>query len=74
MNGEFKLEIALGNEAMNDRFSIADALRRVADRLESRVELSRAILDANGNTVGTFWIEDAEIIRPMGVTEVEGER
>lgn len=52
----FTLNIATGNEAMQDPADIADALRRLADRLEAIHGWigNGTIRDLNGNTVGSF--------------------
>lgn len=56
----FKLQIKLGNDAMQTGVDIADALRTHADLLEeySNRQLANSgkhgIRDTNGNTVG-FW-------------------
>lgn len=49
----FTLKIALGNDAMNSPEEVAAALRAVADRLDAG-RTQGTILDANGNTVGTW--------------------
>lgn len=60
---QFKLTIRLGNEAMQDSDDIAEALRRSADRIEQRDNAAEgAILDRNGNTVGSFEVLE----RPEG--------
>lgn len=54
MEGEtFLLEISMGNAAMQDDADVAYALHNVAERLE-RGNRAGKIMDANGNTVGTF--------------------
>ena len=54
---KFMLEIELGNDAMRDDADIAEALARVAKRVETiGTEYNRAfvIRDTNGNTVGRW--------------------
>jgi hypothetical protein len=62
----FKLEIELGNDAMRSRVHVADALQHVARGLhvayrtekEFRNETGRKIFDINGNSVGTWRVEE----------------
>ena len=57
---EFKVRIRLGNEAMQTAEDLADALRRLAEKVE-RADVSGdhgVIMDTNGNRVGTWDIED----------------
>ncbi len=53
----FTLTIELGNDAMQDGTDVASALRSVAKRVDgdsfTRVD-GRKIMDANGNSVGTW--------------------
>lgn len=51
--GEFTVTIELGNAAVEDALDVSNALRRVADLIDNGA-VSGAILDANGNTVGSF--------------------
>ncbi len=62
---KFILEIELGNEAMKTGMDIATALERVASRFHNNYPfaedlpgLVRGIMDANGNTVGSWKIEE----------------
>lgn len=56
------LRIALGNDAMRTSSDVANALRKVADRLEQSQYLEdeeiqsliRGIMDRNGSTVGEW--------------------
>ncbi len=50
----FKLEIEMGNEAMQGNRDIAQALRNVAYLVEESDPLCAEIRDRNGNTVGEF--------------------
>lgn len=61
MSIKFKLEIELGNEAMQDQHDVAKALANVAERLRKLVStkfgpygLEGKIQDQNGNTVGRW--------------------
>jgi hypothetical protein len=54
MFDSFKLEITLGNDAMQSGLDVAEALRQVADRIENDLEGRGTIRDANGNTVGRY--------------------
>lgn len=61
-DGNFKLEIALGNEAMQTGSDVAEALRFIAGRVEANDPIRSAsgmIQDNNGNRVGTYWYEEA---------------
>lgn len=51
--GKFKLEITLGNDAMQSTDDIADALSIVLIHLRGNVS-SWSIFDRNGNKVGQF--------------------
>ena len=59
---KFTLSITLGNDAMQDNGDVADALRRVANEIESdgwgtRLTdgyAAQTIFDINGNDVGHF--------------------
>ncbi len=53
---KFEVVIATGNEAMQTTEDAAAALRDVAERLDAGY-LEGSILDANGNTVGSFTFE-----------------
>lgn len=50
----FKLEIELGNDAMQDREDVASALRKAAEKIEQTSAALGRIIDENGNTVGTW--------------------
>lgn len=56
MDDEFTLTIKLGNDAMQTRRDIADALRAVVDKLESGA-LDGKIFDTNGNKVGSWEVK-----------------
>lgn len=56
---KFKLEIVLGNDAMRTCADVREALRNVIERMayndySMKQEIDRGIMDANGNTVGSF--------------------
>lgn len=53
---KFRLEIQLGNDAMQDAQDVARALEATARRMRQGDE-SGKIMDANGNSVGRFAIE-----------------
>lgn len=62
---KFALEITLGNAAMQGPEDIAEALRRVAAKVEAvpqGLELgdSRPIMDTNGNLVGSYELEPTD--------------
>lgn len=64
MKGKFELEIHLGNAAMSKPRQVAEALRKVASKIEDRDDLESndgPIADANGNTVGS-WLYDVGLI------------
>lgn len=52
----FEVNINLGNVAMATRTDIAIALREIAKRVEQTDETGKVILDANGNTIGNWWL------------------
>lgn len=56
----FQMEIALGNEAMQEASDVATALAALSNKLhlEGWQDRTGSIRDANGNTVGTWWVED----------------
>lgn len=56
LDGTFTLRIELGNAAMCRVEDVAEAVRRLAERLESGDE-SGNVYDVNGNTVGSFEFE-----------------
>jgi len=49
----FKVDLELGNDAMQSAEDIADALRDIAKKLEKGISDGK-IMDKNGNTVGIF--------------------
>ncbi len=58
----FTLEIETGNDAMQNSEQLAEALRKVSNRIKTHAysleeELLRGIMDENGNTVGSWRIE-----------------
>lgn len=60
---KFLLEIKIGNDAMQTCNHLADALRDVADGTfagldQAPVRDSGRIVDANGNTVGKWELDD----------------
>ena len=54
---KFTLEITLGNEAMQTPEDIADALRKAASHVQGGYG-NGVIRDVNGNSVGSYDIED----------------
>ena len=53
----FKVSIHLGNDAMHTAQDVVDALRRIADRIESDGYMPskyQTIRDLNGNDVGRY--------------------
>ena len=54
---KFKLEIRLGNDAMQTMDDIAEALERVAVGNIHNGQNTGRIFDDNGNTVGTWSIK-----------------
>ena len=58
----FHLEIALVGDAFTPEPGpeLTRLVRRVADKLGEPGVASGAILDLNGNRVGTYWLEDSE--------------
>lgn len=63
---KFKLEVELGNEAMQNLSDVASALERVAERLHemkmfnlSSNGLRGKIMDQNGNSVGNWEVSNA---------------
>lgn len=57
MDGKVTIEIALGNAAMSDAADVANALRILAAKLDSRGFDYFPIMDLNGNKVGEFNVE-----------------
>lgn len=55
----FWLSIECGNDAMRTYEDIAEALRKVADRIENGTREGR-IRDTNGNSVGGFEVVEEE--------------
>ncbi|MDH3376216.1 MAG: hypothetical protein OEQ39_04510 [Gammaproteobacteria bacterium] len=52
----FKLEITLGNDAMQTPIDVGTALKAVGNRIQSAIDnepMNQYIFDANGNCVGT---------------------
>ena len=56
----FTIDIELGNDAMRSRNHVANALRKIADKLIDaeihalHIEQSGKIMDLNGNSVGLW--------------------
>lgn len=56
------VRISLGNDAMNSSAHVADALRKIAKRIEETgyledeelESLTRGVMDTNGSTVGEW--------------------
>jgi hypothetical protein len=59
MTGVFKLEIALGNEAMQSPEDISDALQLAAKNMIDGGRVGGVIMDSNGNTVGSYGVHEA---------------
>lgn len=59
---KFKLEIELGNDAMQSGRDVADALNNVAFQLQDVTmrleEMGGMVVDENGNTVGAWQVEE----------------
>jgi hypothetical protein len=53
----FEMALHLGNVAMASASDVADALRKVALRLENG-DTASALLDAHGNTVGGWFLAE----------------
>lgn len=53
MEGTFKVEIQLGNDAMRSHWAIGNVLLQIGRRVKAGEEEGR-IHDENGNTVGFF--------------------
>lgn len=49
----FRLEIFLGNDAMKTKRDIAKTLRQCAQDIEGG-QISKTIMDENGNSVGSY--------------------
>lgn len=58
---EFKLNIELGNAAMDTAGDVARALEAVAHKLrhEDCIDCTGSIRDENGNRVGSWKVQDA---------------
>jgi hypothetical protein len=56
----FKLNIALNNEAMLAHSDLAETLVRLAERVGSAGAVEGFVKDANGNTVGSWEIYDED--------------
>lgn len=57
----FRVEVRLGNDAMQSGADVADALRDLASVIEDDGDASgvyQRMFDVNGNRVGTAWAED----------------
>jgi hypothetical protein len=54
----FHLRIELGNDAMSDLNDVAGALQEVSKSLLNDQEEEGFVVDANGNKVGEWEIED----------------
>lgn len=53
--GTFRLEITMGNDAMDSPADVAAALRVIADQLDADPwKHPRTVRDLNGNTVGAW--------------------
>lgn len=59
MEGEFKLEISLGNDAMQNERHVGEAVMGVGEAVKNG-RMAGSVRDVNGNTVGTYWFEDPE--------------
>ena len=57
MNGVFRLQIELGNDAMQSRRDIFVALKKVAIKIIGGMNDGK-IMDENGNTVGEYEIRE----------------
>ena len=61
VSGKFRLNIEMGNDAMQTPRELAEALRELATRVESIAEdetqVSAKVLDDNGNEVGSWEYE-----------------
>lgn len=59
MNQSLRVEIETGNDAMLTGEDLAGALETVAGELRAGA-LAGRIADLNGNTCGSWWLEDPE--------------
>ena len=57
MAAKFKLEIEMGNDAMQSEEDVVEALRVIAGKLAGG-KREGVIRDVNGNTVGTFGFKE----------------
>ena len=55
----FELHITMGNDAMQTGEDVAEALRRIADKLEHG-RIDGPVMDLNGNKVGTWELSDGK--------------
>lgn len=62
-----RLQIGLGNDAMQTGTDVAAALRKIAARIDDEIDgedmpvtLSQTILDLNGNRVGQWNVREHE--------------
>lgn len=55
-NGNLKIELELGNDAMRSNADVVRALKAVIEKIENGSE-SGKVRDVNGNTVGHFEFE-----------------
>jgi hypothetical protein len=53
---QFGVLIDLGNDAMREPEHVSDALRSIADKIDSG-EYTGTVTDENGSNVGTFHVE-----------------
>lgn len=63
MGDVFKLHLELGNDAMSDRYDVADALDEVASKIRFAgisTGDGDTVSDLNGNTVGKWEVVHAE--------------
>ena len=56
----FDLHIDLGNDAMQTGEDVAEALRRIATKLERSGHESGLVMDLNGNKVGTWELSEGK--------------
>jgi hypothetical protein len=64
MTDRFTIEIDLGNEGMEAPSDVAQALRKIATRLDDATDMPLAqhpgiggnVMDTNGNTVGSWFV------------------
>lgn len=59
-NRKIVIEMTTGNDAFLSEYSVAQALRALADRIDSRgLDNVSKVLDDNGQSVGTVVVTDA---------------